>query len=52
MLKTDKALSASHRAANPTLKDAFTNGSEASYSKVKSPDARALSPEFDGNYTP
>lgn len=51
MPKTTKTSSASHRAANPTLKDAFTGQSEASYSKVKS-DARALSFEIDGNVIP
>lgn len=51
MPKTSKELSASQRAANPTLKDAFTGQSEASYSKVKS-EARALASEFDGNYVP
>ena len=51
MPKTNESMSASQRAANPTLKDAFTGQTEASYSKVKS-DARALGAEFDGNYVP
>lgn len=51
MPKTTKTASENHKASNPTLKDAFTKQSEASYSKVKT-DASALSFEIDGNVIP
>ncbi len=51
MPKINESLTTSQRTANPTLKDAFTDQTEASYCKVKS-DARALGSEFDGNYVP
>ncbi|MEG6520521.1 hypothetical protein [Desulfotomaculum sp. 1211_IL3151] len=51
MPKVSKKLAESQRAANPTLKDAFTGQAEAGYGEVKS-EACALSSEFDGNYVP
>ena len=52
MLNPDKGLSASQRAAKSILKDTFIGESEASYSKVRKPEAQGLPTELDGNYVP